>query len=321
MAPRAVLTQPPATALRAASRRHGLVLVLAAMLAIVAGARAAEPASAGDPGTEGTLFQLTNQDRTSNGLGSLAFNGNLGSIATSQPNGACGGVNGRSQDMINRSYFAHQIPPCGQYVWQVFNLGAYVAAGENIGWNNNPSNSVGQVNTDFMNSPDHRANILGNYNQMGTGAWAATGPWMGYNGVIMYTEIFIRSPGGGGGPPPAPRPPPPPRPTGGGGGGGGGGGPVAVAPAPVPSPSPSPSFCPVPTQVGEADRNVPAPPLAFDGGQPPCPSPNLNVAGSVPTPSAGGSTSHEVVGADRETARQGLLESVIDRVLRLFLNV
>jgi hypothetical protein len=37
---------------------------------------------------------------------------------------------------------------------------------------------------------------------------------------------------------------------------------------------------------------------------------------------AAGSVGHEVVtGAERETARQGLLESVIDRVLRLFLNV
>jgi hypothetical protein len=62
--------------------------------------------------------------------------------------------------------------------------------------------------------------------------------------------------------------------------------------------------------------------LTSDGGQPPCPSPHLEEA----TPSAGGavgagSGGKEVVGAERETARQGLLESVVDRVLRLFLNV
>jgi hypothetical protein len=96
---------------------------------------------------------------------------------------------------------------------------------------------------------------------------------------------------------------------------------VAPPPAPVPTPSPSPSFCPVPTEIGEADRNSPAPPLTSAGGQPPCPSPNLDV-GAVPSPPASAAPpSHEVVGADRETARQGLLETVVDRVLRLFLNV
>jgi hypothetical protein len=297
--------------------------VAATALALMAGVPGVHPALAGDPGTAGTLFQLTNQDRTSNGLGALASNGNLGSIATSQRSGNCGGVNGRSQDMIERNYFAHQIPPCGAYVWNVFNLGAYSSAGENIGWNNYPpAQSASQINTSFMNSPDHRANILGNYNQMGVGAWAATGPWSypGHppppiDGVIMYTEIFTNGPGGG--PPPPPPPPHPPPP-----GGGGGGGPVAVVPPPepTPTPSPSPSFCPVPTEIGEADRNSPAPPLTSAGAQPPCPSPNLGETVAGPSPSAVPSM-HEVVGADRETARQGLLETVVDRVLRLFLNV
>lgn len=307
-----------------------LVVGVALLLAIAAGVRGGLPASAGDPGTAGTLFQMTNQDRTSNGLGALAFNSNLGSIATGQPSGNCGGVTGRSEDMINRNYFSHQIPPCNAYVWQVFNLGAYSAAGENIGWNNYPpAQSVGQVNTAFMSSPEHRANILGDYTQMGAGAWAATGPWSGgggsYNGVIMYTEIFIKGAGGGPPPPPPPpRPPPPPPPHR--GGGGGGGGPVAVVPppaaaAPTPTPSPSPSLCSLPSQLGEADRNSPAPPLTSDGGQPPCPSPHIDEATPSPSGAAAGATGKEVVGAERETARQGLLESVIDRVLRLFLNV
>jgi uncharacterized protein YkwD len=302
--------------------RIALVIVVAVVVALWASSRSVQQASAGDPGTAQTLFALTNQDRTSNGLGALAFNGNLASIATGQRSASCGGVNGRSQDMIERNYFAHQVPPCGAYVWNVFDLGPYQAAGENIGWNNYPPDqSVGQVNTAFMNSPDHRANIMGNFNQMGTGAWAATGPWAGaggsYNGVIMYTEIFVNSPGGSAPPPPAPRPPAPPRSV------RTGGGPVAVAPPPpppAPIPSPSPSFCPVPTEIGEANRNSPAPPLTSDGGQPPCPSPNPD-NGPAPVPTVR-PVSHEVVaGAERETARQGLLESVIDRVLRLFLNV
>jgi uncharacterized protein YkwD len=384
--------------------RVGLWL-LAAGVAVMAASGPATMASAGDPGNAYTLFQLTNQDRASNGLGSLGFNGGLASIATSARSGNCGGVNGRSQDMIERNYFSHQIPPCGAYVWTVFNLGAYTSAGENIGWNNYPpAQSVSQINTAFMNSPEHRANILGGYNQMGTGAWQAPGPWSGaggpYNGVIMYTEIFINSPGGGGAPPPPPPPPPPPvrrkvtaPPSGGGAplGGGNTAEPVVqdtTQPAPAaPSPSPTPQ-CPVPTEIGEADRTSPAPTLASDGGPAPCPTPNL--VGTAPSPgpavitltgtmdagsrvvivssTAGMATgdlltvpgagadggdltaritaikgnrvtldaaavtsvkdarvqdqpASEVVGADREATRRGLLETVVDQVLRLFLNV
>jgi uncharacterized protein YkwD len=305
------------------------LLLLSGLAALLVGGYwvSPRPVEAGDPGTAGQLFSLTNQDRTSNGLGALASNGRLSSIATSA-GGSCGGtaVSGRSADMINRQYFSHQIPPCGGYVWNVFSLGAYSSAGENIGWNNYPpGQSVSQINTAFMNSSEHRANIMGGYNQLGTGAWQASGSWMGQNGVIMYTEIFINGPGGGGGGGGAPPPPPPPRRTGGGGGSSGGGGtappPAAPEAAPAPAPSPSPSTCPVPVEIGEADRNSPAPSLAPDGGQPPCPSPNLNGPGASPSPAGADGTGNEVQGADREAIPKGLLETVVDQVLRLFLNV
>ena len=393
--------------------RAGLWLLTAAASFAVAVAVGGN-ALAGDPGNAYTLFQLTNQDRTSNGLGALAYSSSLSGIATGARSGNCGGVNGRSEDMIERNYFAHQIPPCGQYVWSVFNLGAFTSAGENIGWNTySPAPGVNQINTAFMNSPEHRANILGAYNQLGTGAWAATGAWSGaggsYSGVIMYTEIFINSPGGGGAPPPPPPPPPAPvrsapppppapvrsttpAPTSGGGGtptgGGAGNVPAPVAIAAVPSPSPSAPTCPVATDIGEANRNSPAPTLAPDGGAPPCPTPNLvgpaptagpvivRLTGSIdagsdlltvsdPAAVSAGDTvtiagagadggdlvAHavsikgktvtidadavisvhdaavkvrapaEVLGAEREASHRGILETVVDQVLRLFLNV
>ena len=317
-------------------------------------------------GAEQTLFSLTNQDRASNGLGALAENGSLFSIARSQRGGCGGADNGRSQDMIERQYFSHQIPPCGQYVWSVFPFPSYSRAGENIGWNNYaPPDSVNQVNTAFMNSPEHRANILGDYTQAGMGAWAASGSWMGFPNVIMYTEIFIKSGGGGGGPPPPPPPPPPPRPT-----------PrptqpvpvpvtppsptvpTPVVPTPLPSPTVDPCAAPAPLTSAEADRNSPAPSLAPDGGTPPCPSPSTDANPASPSPEApltfsqgtAGATRDSFavsivdgalralhlrtdapartsggggkeVGAERETARTGVLESVVDQVLRLFLNV
>ena len=168
---------------------------------------AAAAASFDAAGAEAQLVAAINTDRAQNGLGPLAVNSTMSAIARSAPINVCGSaVSGRSQDMIERSYFSHQVPPCGQYVWPALSANGvqFSAAGENIGWNNySPqSTSVDQVNTQFMNSAGHRANILGAFNQVGVGAYMAPGAWSyggkTYNGVIMFTEIFAM------GPPPAP---------------------------------------------------------------------------------------------------------------------
>ncbi|HEV1997756.1 MAG TPA: CAP domain-containing protein [Candidatus Dormibacteraeota bacterium] len=148
---------------------------------------------------EAQLTGAINADRAGNGQGPLMVNATLASIARSAPHSVCGGqsFHGRSQDMIERVYFSHQIPPCGSYVWPVMSAYGvqFSASGENIGWNNyDPTTSVAQVNTAFMNSPGHRANILGAYNQVGVGAFMAPGTWNGISGVIMYTEIFSMGP-------------------------------------------------------------------------------------------------------------------------------
>src|SRR5207237_10441377 len=106
--------------------------------------------------------------------------------------------NGLAQAMIERGYFSHQNPPCNSYVWP--NLQSYCIqysrAGENIAWNTTSpqSASTDQANSQFMNSAPHRANILGDYNQVGVGEWAAPGPWSDgrgtYDGVMMLVELF-----------------------------------------------------------------------------------------------------------------------------------
>src|SRR6266566_554814 len=156
---------------------------------------------------EQQLFDLINQDRGQNGLGPLVANPTLFNIARSAPHQVCGNgqtYNGRAQDMIERQYFSHQIPPCGQYVWPVLtSYGVqWTSVGENIAWNtySPQSTSVTSANTAFMNSAGHRANILGAYNQVGVGAFAAPGPWSDgsgggpWNGVQMYVEIFANGP-------------------------------------------------------------------------------------------------------------------------------
>jgi hypothetical protein len=175
-----------------------------------------------DSGADGTLFSLTNQDRASNGVHSLNFNGTLENIGEGAPY-HCGGitVNGRSVDMIQRNYFSHVIPGCGTYVFPMMQAYGihYRSAGENIGWVSGEGGggaAASYINGQFMNSPDHRANILnGNYTDMGAGsAWTA-GPWTGagssYNNVWMFSEEFAQL----GSAPPPPPPPPPPHPSGG----------------------------------------------------------------------------------------------------------
>lgn len=225
-----------------------------------------------DAGADQTLFSYTNQDRASNGVGALTYNSTLTAIGENAGYN-CGGihVNGRSEDMIQRNYFSHIIAGCGTYVWPMMSAYGinYQSAGENIGWVNNDSNAIGAagiVNTAFMNSPDHRANILnGSYTDMGAGSFFGS-TWSGdsscgspCSNVWMFSEEFAQL---GAAPPPPPPPPPPtnpnpaprnsPAPT------------VPLppadtpAPTPVPTPAPTPTPTPIPTALLPA--GVPAPP-------------------------------------------------------------
>ncbi|MEA2683979.1 MAG: hypothetical protein QOK05_2307 [Chloroflexota bacterium] len=198
-----------------------LAVGLAAAGSIPASLMAAVPARAAGfdaPAAEAQLISAINSDRAANGQGPLLVNPVLSNIARSAPHNVCGSgtLHGRSQDMIERNYFSHLIPPCSQYVWPILSSYGvqYSGAGENIGWNTYSPQSVAvsQVNTQFMNSSGHRANILGNFNQVGVGAYAAPGAWSGngsaLTGVIMFTEIFAMGP-----PPPVVAPPPTPAPS------------------------------------------------------------------------------------------------------------
>ena len=100
-----------------------------------------------------TQQALINQDRAANGLGPLTWSSCLYSVARSNAArmaaaGAISHANGPSVDLS-----------CG--------LGHQ--AGENVGWWSGGINDP-QLNTMFMNSAGHRANILGPYHYVGT-AW------------------------------------------------------------------------------------------------------------------------------------------------------
>ncbi len=149
-----------------------LVALLGAAMLLAAPAQAVDAKDAAKQ-----LFALTNIDRTSNGLKALARDTRLGTVAV-----------GRSEDMVRRGYFSHQIPPDGHTVVDELEaLGVpFLLAGENIAWNNAVDfATVDAASQDFNNSPRHRENLLDpRWDRMGTGV--AEG-----GGRKMYTVVFM----------------------------------------------------------------------------------------------------------------------------------
>ena len=196
-------------------------LLTACGLALLHLAGTANVASA-NGGADAQLFSLTNNDRTSNGVHSLTFSGTLQYIGENASYN-CNGIRvaGRSYDMIQRNYFAHPILGCGQYVFsmmQAFGV-RYRSAGENIGWVAGESSSgaaASWINSSFMNSADHRSNILAqNYTELGVGSdESAPGVyWTGVGreqNVWMFSEEFAQV--GSSSPPPPPPPHKKPQP-------------------------------------------------------------------------------------------------------------
>ncbi|HUC90239.1 MAG TPA: CAP domain-containing protein [Patescibacteria group bacterium] len=103
------------------------------------------------------LFASTNNQRVSNGLGSLAINGQLNQAAQAKAN-----------DMVARDYWSHNTPD-GNSPWVfITNAGYnYQTAGENLAYGFSDSDAT---ITAWMNSAEHRANILNSsYKDVGFG--------------------------------------------------------------------------------------------------------------------------------------------------------
>ena len=114
---------------------------------------------------ESTQQALINRDRAANGLGPLTWSSCLYSVAVSN-----------ARRIAAQGYLSHTNGPqldlsCG--------LGHQ--AGENIGYWTAGINDA-QLNTMFMNSPEHRANILGPYHYVAT-AWVVASNGYGYIAV------------------------------------------------------------------------------------------------------------------------------------------
>lgn len=112
-----------------------------------------------------TQQALINRDRAASGLAPLTWNSCLYTVARSN-----------AARMAAQGYISHTNGPTRD-----LGCGLGGRAGENVGWWSGGINDA-QLNTMFMNSPDHRANILGRYHYVAT-AWVQAANGHGYLAV------------------------------------------------------------------------------------------------------------------------------------------
>ncbi len=112
-----------------------------------------------------TQQALINRDRAANGLGPLTWNSCLYSVAFAN-----------ARRIAAQGYLSHTNGPSVD-----LSCGLGRQAGENIGYWSAGINDA-QLNTMFMNSPDHRANILGPYHYVAT-AWVVASNGYAYIAV------------------------------------------------------------------------------------------------------------------------------------------
>jgi uncharacterized protein YkwD len=212
-------SQPAPRATR--GRAAGALLAGVAALVLTAltpGLALAWDANSFSSADEKLLIQLTNQSRAAAGLPALKTDSELTSWAR-----------WRSKDMIDRDYFSHSIPPDGKKIFDYLKADGYCykVAGENIGINNFPDDIATQtIHQGFMDSPSHRANILGlTWTHIGVGAYK------GADGTHVWTVLFSQKCAASPSPTPTPAPTPTPKPT----------------PTPTPTPAPTSSTGPSPT--------------------------------------------------------------------------
>ncbi|MGH7234352.1 MAG: CAP domain-containing protein [Candidatus Saccharimonadales bacterium] len=134
--------------------------------------------------TSGEIIALTNQERAAASLPALNINADL--MVSSAA---------KAQDMINRDYWAHYAPD-GTSPWDFISQSGYnyTRAGENLAMG---YTSDQDVMTAWMNSPEHRANILDPYYK-DIGVAVIQGMLLGQETILVVahyaTPAYIPSP-------------------------------------------------------------------------------------------------------------------------------
>ena len=123
---------------------------------------------------ENEVVRLVNIQRAKAGLQSLKINWQLSRVARY-----------KSQDMVNKVYFAHISPTYGSPFKMMESFGIrFSSAGENIAMG---QRTPQEVMTGWMNSSGHRANILSpSYTEIGVGLAKNK------SGSSYWTQMFIK---------------------------------------------------------------------------------------------------------------------------------
>ncbi|HET8958750.1 MAG TPA: CAP domain-containing protein [Microcella sp.] len=192
------------------------VLIAAALVVVPVLAPAVAPAA--HASESGTIHSLMNQGRAGAGLGPLARNGALDQVAVNWANQMA--AEGR---MYHNPNYSSQIP------------GGWTRAGENVAYGQPTGAAMFDA---WWNSAGHKANMLGDYTDVGIAFVQANGStW----GVQVFAKYGASVPG----PAPAPAPPPPPAPA-----------PPPPPPPPAPAPPPPP---PPPAEPVRSAEPAPTP--------------------------------------------------------------
>jgi uncharacterized YkwD family protein/spore coat assembly protein SafA len=123
---------------------------------------------------EDEIVRLVNVQRVQNGLQQLTQNWQASRVARY-----------KSQDMIDKNYFAHISPTYGSPFQMMESFGLrFSAAAENIAYG---QRSAQEVMSSWMNSAGHRANILNrSFTQIGVGVAKKA------NGTMYFTQMFLK---------------------------------------------------------------------------------------------------------------------------------
>lgn len=247
-----------------AARRHrsltGLAIAAAFALTVASpGAVFAWEPNSYSVADEQLLVTLTNQARAAAGVPALKVDPVLTEMAR-----------WRAKDMIDQNYFSHSIPPDGRKVFDYLSAAGYCfkLAGENLGTNNFPDDVATEtIQQGFMDSPGHRANILGaDWNVVGIGAYK------GADGKHMWTILFADKCGSSATPKPTQAPTP--KPT--------------QAPTPKPTQAPTPKPTAKPTAAPEPVATAKPAPTTLPAVTPePTPAPTARQPEPTPEPTPG----------------------------------
>jgi uncharacterized protein YkwD len=127
----------------------------------------------------GVMLCMTNYARGINGMPPLSLNRQLGHAAEQ-----------KSSDILGCDEFSHEA--CGRpfsfWIQRYGYLKGCWRAAENIAWGTGAYSTVGSIFTAWLESPEHHANILGPYKEIGIGV--RDGSIEGFEEAAVWTQDF-----------------------------------------------------------------------------------------------------------------------------------